>query len=87
MVIEAATIIAVVIGLTEVIKRAGAPIKYVPVISIILGTALAFLVGGQEIRELIFSGIVYGLSASGLYSGAKTMVKTSDTPTDPQNPE
>lgn len=91
MIIESATIIAVVIGLTQVIKLAGLPIRFIPSVALVIGIVLSFIVGGQEVGALIFSGLIYGLSAAGFYSGAKTTitatpeVPTIDTST-PDNP-
>jgi len=68
-------IVAIVTGLTEVIKRIGLPSKFAPIMSISFGLALAFLNRqGLPIDVVITTGIIAGLSASGLYSGVKKTV-------------
>jgi len=72
---EITLIVAIVTGLTEVIKRIGLPSKFAPIMSISFGLALAFLNRqGLPIDVVITTGIIAGLSASGLYSGVKKTV-------------
>lgn len=73
--IETIASIPVVLGLIEVLKTLGLPSKYAPLASVILGIAIAFLSGGVTTVTTL-AGITYGLSASGLYSGAKTIIPT-----------
>jgi hypothetical protein len=73
-----ATIIPAVIGLTQVFKKAlQLDKRFIPLTSVILGMALCisilFLTGNNPWFG-IFGGIVAGLSACGLYSGAKATV-------------
>lgn len=63
-------ITGMVFALTEVIKMAGLPSRFLPLVSIALGVGLA-IASGQS----WFVGIVYGLTASGLYAGAKAVTK------------
>ena len=63
-------LIPIVTGLVSAIKTAGLPSKYAPAVSLVLGIAAAYL-----INDTIVSGLVIGLSASGLYSGVKATVK------------
>ena len=73
--------LAVVIGLVQIIKLIIGDSRFAPLIALVIGIGISFLVATSfEIRQVIFQGIIYGLSAAGLYSGAKTMIK----PTDPQ---
>ena len=67
-------IIPLVLGLTEVFKLAGVPTKYVPALAILLGIAGVVAVSGVDATNIL-QGIVYGLSASGLWSGVKTVLK------------
>ncbi|TXG77201.1 hypothetical protein E6Q11_03210 [Candidatus Dojkabacteria bacterium] len=60
-------IVALVIGITEVIKRLGTPKKFLPVIALVIGVVISYLTGFDWV-----SGIVAGLSASGIWSGLKT---------------
>ena len=69
-------VVPVVLGLTQMVKFLGLPSKYSALVSIIFGLFIAFLVPADAIRDTIFFGIVAGLSASGLWSGAKNAVET-----------
>ncbi len=71
---ETTILIGVVIGITEVIKRATKLNKrFIPLVSLLI--ALIYVIGlsGMPIKEAIFMGVVVGLSASGLYSSGKTI--------------
>ena len=67
-----ATISGLALGLTEVLKRAGLPSRYAPLASVILGVFVSGLVTSFT-KENIIMGIVAALTASGLYSGAKSL--------------
>jgi len=64
-----AYLIPLVVGLVEVIKRAtGLNSKYAPLLSLVLGLLLSGISGFfSTIGELVLSGIIVGLSSSGLY--------------------
>lgn len=72
--IESATVVAIVIGVTEAVKRG---LKFdkriVPIVSLVLGVAIAVALGGFEV-DVVVNGLVYGLIASGLYSGGKAVL-------------
>ncbi|MEM4270914.1 MAG: holin [Candidatus Pacearchaeota archaeon] len=73
--VEEAILISIIIGLTEVIKRLGVATKWLPLIAIGLGVALAY--GGTFLgvfSKPLFLGIVCGLSACGLYDVGKRSV-------------
>lgn len=71
-----AIIVAGVVGLVEVLKIAGLPTKFAPIIAILLGIGGYFLMpGGMMVREIVFYGILSGLSAAGLYSSVKKMAE------------
>lgn len=61
--------IPVVVALVQVIKQMGLSDRYAPIASIVLGIGLAAVVT-TGLVPIIIGGIVVGLSASGLYSGA-----------------
>lgn len=67
-------IVAVILGLVEVLKTLGLTEKFAPVASIVLG-----IMGGviylypQDLKAGILMGLIMGLSASGAYSGTKTL--------------
>lgn len=61
--------IPAVIALVEALKMAGLPSKFAAIGAIVLGAAFGFIIGD------VISGLLYGLSASGIYSGYKAMVQ------------
>jgi len=63
--------IAIVMGLTEVIKRLGLPTRFAPLVSIGLGIVVMILIPNIEWKEGIVKGIFLGLVTSGLWSGFK----------------
>lgn len=64
--------VPVVVGLAELLKRAGVPKSLIPAVSIVLGLLFAFfyLAPGNP-KKAILMGLVLGLSSIGLFSGAK----------------
>ena len=71
-------------GLVEVIKRAGLNSRYAPLASLLLGTICMYLLSNFVFSpEIISSGIIAGLSASGLWSGTKALAGTEDKVTIP----
>ena len=71
--LSTAILIALIIGVTEIVKRIGLEPKWCPLVAIVLGVGLNFIgkVVGAEAGELVIGGLVAGLTAVGLYSGAK----------------
>lgn len=67
--------VALIIGLAEIIKRAGCPTKYIPAVDLILGLISGICIYGLSLNYGIINGIVVGialgLSACGLFSGIK----------------
>lgn len=76
-----ALIIPVVIGLTSAVKLTGLPSKWSPLVAVFLGLAASFMLLGVS-AITTFMGLIYGLSASGLYSGTKA-VASETSPTEP----
>lgn len=75
--IETSIIVAVIIGLIQVVKTAGFPSKFAPLLSVALGVGAVYLTGGEATTGLaLFNGVLYGLMASGLYSGVKAVATT-----------
>ncbi len=70
---EISIAIAIVVGLTEVLKRAGGiPSRFIPLVSLAFGLAVAYFSGATD---PIISGLIVGLSASGLFDiGKKTLL-------------
>jgi len=63
--IQFALLIPVVVGLVEIVKSFKIRDNYLPIISIIFGIILTWILDDFNILQ----GIIVGLSASGLYSG------------------
>ncbi|WP_338470044.1 hypothetical protein R4Z10_14680 [Niallia sp. XMNu-256] len=69
-------IIPIIIGVVEVVKRVGLPIKYSPLVSLLLGLVFGILYV-QPLLDGIIVGLMVGLSATGLYSGSKNVFRSS----------
>jgi uncharacterized membrane protein (DUF441 family) len=81
---EAALVLSpVAVGIVEVAKRAGLPTRWAPAFALVAGVVLALLaawgdvLGGFEGNwaRVVLTGMVVGLTASGLYSGVKTTAR------------
>ena len=73
---ETGIVIAIITGLTQVIKLAvNLKKRYIPIIAVLLGVALAFIYSQSDAGETIINGIILGLSSVGLYSGSKAIIK------------
>ena len=74
----AVPIILAVVQLFKMVGNGGFMKKYAPFLSIGTGITVALLTGWDELplHENILSGILYGLSASGLYSATKHTAHT-----------
>lgn len=72
--------IPVINGLIEVAKMAGLNKRYCPLLAVALGVLLK--VGIKAPQEpwmfAIIDGIIIGLSAVGLYSGGRTVIRWND---------
>lgn len=66
--------IPIILGIVEAAKRVGLNAAYAPILSIVLGVAFSLLTQGLSVPSAML-GISWGLMASGLYSGAKTVGK------------
>lgn len=67
-----AVLVPIVIGLVQVVKNF-IDSKYAMLASLVLGVAVSFLAPGISVSATILSGIVIGLTASGVYSGVKSI--------------
>ena len=67
-------IIPIILGIVEVLKRSGLPIKYSPLASLLLGFFFG-VVFIDSFKEGMIVGMMVGLSATGLYSGSKNLMK------------
>jgi hypothetical protein len=71
-------LVAVTVGITEVLKRIIGDIplspRITPLIALVMGVALSL--GAYEVNfNTVFTGLIVGLSASGLFSGVKSVIK------------
>lgn len=72
-------IIAVIIGLVELVKRLEwLPVKYLPLLSLVLGVIAGVIYLEGTLKTKIILGIVMGLSAAGLFDQSKIITKKDD---------
>lgn len=70
--INEAVIIPVIMSIVELVKGLGMPKKFSALAAVVVGILMGvFFVEPNSIRSGLLKGIVYGLTASGLYSGTK----------------
>lgn len=66
--------IPIIVGIVEILKRLGLKEKYAPLASLACGLILAVIYASEgSLKKGILQGIYFGLSACGLYSGAKNV--------------
>jgi hypothetical protein len=66
--------IPLIIAIVQALKMVGLKTKFAPLVSLAVGILLAFIMdhgASLTIGESVLHGILYGLGASGLYSGTK----------------
>lgn len=66
--------IPLIVAVIEALKQAGAPKRYLPLISLVIGIAVVTVSDGLLTTNSVLQGAILGLSASGLYSGAKSVI-------------
>lgn len=72
-------VVPLVVAIVQVFKMTGVSGKWSPLISLAVGVGLGFLVSeDHSLQYILLSGVIYGLSASGLYSGVLSTQKISD---------
>jgi hypothetical protein len=69
-----AALVAVITGIVELVKGAGFPSRFSPVLALLLGLGAGYFYVSPDAQG-IFSGIVMGLAAVGLYSGPKNLAR------------
>ncbi|MEK5173246.1 hypothetical protein NST63_08635 [Heyndrickxia sp. FSL W8-0496] len=69
-------IIPLILGLVELFKRGGLPDKFSPFVAVFFGLLAGIFYFDAPIKEGIIVGLMLGLSATGLYSGTKNIVKS-----------
>jgi hypothetical protein len=70
-----AVLVAVVVGLVEAAKRLGVPTRFCPLLALVAGVVLSFVPGVSNFSNQLFTGLVVGLSASGLFDLGKQPVR------------
>ncbi|MFZ5352914.1 MAG: hypothetical protein ACOZCL_09345 [Bacillota bacterium] len=69
-------IIPIIIAAVELMKGLGLPKKFSAIVSLFLGVLAGILYfNNDDIKRGILNGIIFGLTASGLYSGTKNTVQ------------
>lgn len=69
-------VLPIIVGVVELLKKAGFPDKLLPLSAVLLGILVGVVyIAPTDVKQGILVGIVLGLSASGLYSGGKTLVE------------
>ena len=74
--VDNTTLIALTVALVELVKKIdseGKLNRFYPLFSIVFGLGLSFSLGYGLVDTLV-SGIMIGLSASGLYRGVKVVI-------------
>ena len=72
MQISESILIPIIMSVVELVKGLGFPRKFSALLSVIIGIAIGvFYLHPMNIKLGIFECAVYGLTASGLYSGTK----------------
>ena len=71
-----AIIVPLILAITQVGKGLGLPKKYAAVFSWVLGLVFAYVyVSPESIKDVFIIGSALGLSASGLFSGTKSIMQ------------
>lgn len=68
--------IPLIVGLVAVAKKSGVPAKALPAVSLILGVGAGIVYASEgDVKQGVLIGLMFGLSASGLYSGTKAVIE------------
>ena len=74
-----AAYVGLVMALVQLAKESGLPARFAPLLALALGiVAGVFFVSPGNLLQGILSGIGMGLSAVGLHSGVKNVVRRED---------
>lgn len=74
LVVSGVSAVAIITALVELIKRMGIPSRFAPIFAIAFGVGFSSLIVGDINTDSIVTGLISGLAASGLWSGAKAVV-------------
>lgn len=68
-------LVGVILAFNQLLKNAGVPTKFLPLISMVLGLGAGFFfLPGATLQITIFNGIAIGLGSNGLFDFAKSTV-------------
>lgn len=70
---EAITLAALTVAVTQLIKQVGINRRYLPVIAVVVGILGSFALAQTYSIPLVLEGLVAGLSAMGLWTGARVV--------------
>lgn len=70
-----ASLVPIIIALIQALKIAGLPARFAPIVAVVLGVISCIYLLPLALPVEILQGVVVGLAASGLYSGAKAQFK------------
>ena len=66
------TLVPVLVGLNELLKRSGLPSRFIPLSAMFMGYFFSFFyLAPDDFKRALLLGTVLGLSSIGLFSGAK----------------
>lgn len=69
-------VVPVIMAIVQLAKGLGLPRKFSAITAVLAGAIIGiFYIEPRDIKIGIFKGVVYGLTASGLYSGTKNTVQ------------
>lgn len=67
-------LVPLVVSIIEVTKQVGLPTKLAPLLALFLGLGSGFVLHSANLAKALVTGVMIGLSASGLYSVGKTIL-------------
>ena len=69
-------LVPILVGILQVVKKTElVDMKFIPVVSIVVGLLLGIFFSGYQLKEGIIAGLIIGLSAVGLFSGTKNVIE------------
>ncbi|MDQ0175600.1 hypothetical protein [Bacillus chungangensis] len=72
-------IIPLILGIVELFKISGMKAKYSPIVAVVFGIVIGVVyLTNYDWKQGILVGIMLGLSATGLYSGGKNVMRRDD---------
>lgn len=69
-------IVPIIIAIVELFKGLGVPSKFSALIAVLVGIVIGLIyLHPMDIKYGVFDGVIYGLTAAGLYSGTKNAME------------